>query len=313
MRGRHELDIHLDGWEMAGIGQGAVQGEEINLQQERPSHLPLGPGAVVLPPPGSEKSETGWRTWIKEMDPIWASLGRHVVSTGSRKRTLSESSCISNVSFTPRKRRISEDDIGVKVVPKEVRLIAPSKKYQVNPKALRNSRPSSTSSFKQLQHKQILDTENGLDLGELLQLEYPTLEGNRSEENPTTFENESRACKSKNHGRGWCKFGDNCVVRRKSTAAPKDRPRDQDEEEQAKLIIEEVKCEVKVERECAEERISMLGVTFEKEQSRPGKCNMAGKSQFSRHSTGSSVTEVTGTARGNNDTEQVSCLIMLVI
>ena len=110
MRGRHELDIHLDGWEMAIVGQGAVQGEEINLQQERPSHLPLGPGAVVLPPPGSGKPETGWRTWNKEMDPIWASLGRHVVSTGSRKRTLSESSCISNVSFTPRKRRLSEDD-----------------------------------------------------------------------------------------------------------------------------------------------------------------------------------------------------------
>ena len=312
MRGRHELDIHLDGWEMAGIGQGAVQGEEINLQQERPSHLPLGPGAVVLPPPGSGKSETGWRTWNKEMDPIWASLGRHVVSTGSRKRTLSESSCISNVSFTPRKRRLSEDDVGAKVVPKEVRLIAPSKKYQVNPKALRNSRPSSTSSFKQLQHKQMIDTENGLDLGELLQLEYRTLERNRSEENPTTFENESRACKSKNHGRGWCKFGDNCVVRRKSTAAPKYLPRDQDEE-QAKLIMEEVKYEVKVERECAEERISMLGVTFEKEQSRPGKCNMAGKSQFSRHSTGSSVIQVTGTSRGNNDIEQVSCLMMLVI
>ena len=104
-----------------------------------------------------------------------------------------------------------------------------------------------------------------------------------------------------------------CPVGILSYHPPKDRPRDQDEEEQAKLIIEEVKCEVKVERECAEERISMLGVTFEKEQSRPGKCNMAGKSQFSRHSTGSSVTEVTGTARGNNDIEQVSCLMMLVI
>jgi len=94
-------------------------------------------------------------------------------------------------------------------------------------------------------------------------------------------------------------------VRRKSTGASKNLSRDQDEEEQAKLTIEEVKCEVKVERECTEERTSMLGVTFEKEQSRPGKYNMADKSQFPRQSTESSVIEVTGTARGTNDIEQV--------
>ena len=48
-------------------------------------------------------------------------------------------------------------------------------------------------------------------LGKLLELEYSSSdeilsEGNRNKE--------SRACRSKRHGRGWCKFGDSCVVRR---------------------------------------------------------------------------------------------------
>ena len=41
MRGRHELDIHLDGREMAVVGQGAVQREEINLQSYLCSHITI--------------------------------------------------------------------------------------------------------------------------------------------------------------------------------------------------------------------------------------------------------------------------------
>ena len=211
-RGLHELDLPLSPLDMVYVGQGAVLGGESETS-DRPTDLPLAPGAAVVLPPGSGNTESSWRSswtdWEKISDwaPWGLSAGQGVGSGNpgaGRKRTLSESSCISNVSFTPRKRRLSEADTVCKKVMEQAKLITPVRKYQVNPKVL-----GARSNARHLS-KQTVDTDDGLDLGNLLELEYSSeetlSEGNRNKE--------SRGCRSKRHGRGWCKFGDNCVVRR---------------------------------------------------------------------------------------------------
>ena len=209
-RGLHELDLPLSSSDMAYVGQGAVKGGESETV-ERPTDLPLAPGAAVVPPPGSGSSESDWRsTWTnwEVVRASWAPWGMSgnqgdLGNPGiGRKRTLSESSCISNVSITPRKRRLSETVC--ENVTEQLKLTTPVRKYQVNPKALQSAR----SNARQL-GKQMVDTENGLDLGRLLELKYSS-----SDE---TLSKESRGCRSIRHGRGWCKFGDNCVVRREGS------------------------------------------------------------------------------------------------
>ena len=211
-RGLHELDLPLSPSDMVYVGQGAVLGGESETA-ERPTDLPLAPGAAVVLPPGSGNTESSWHSSWKDWEMIsnWApwgmSAGQGVGSANlgaGRKRTLSESSCIPNVSFTPRKRRLSEADTVCKEVTEQSKLITPVRKYQVNPKVL-----GARSNARHL-NKQTVDTDDGLDLGNLLELEYSSeetlSEGNKNKE--------SRGCRSKRHGRGWCKFGDNCVVRR---------------------------------------------------------------------------------------------------
>ena len=210
-RGLHELDLPLSPSEMVYVGQGAVLGGESETV-ERPTDLPLAPGAAVVLPPGSGNTESSWRSSWTDWEKIsnWApwgmSAGQGVLGNpgAGRKRTLSESSCISNVSFTPRKRRLSEADTVCKKGTEQAKLITPVRKYQVNPKVL-----GARSNARHLS-KRTVDTDDGLDLGNLLELEYSSeetlSEGNRNKE--------SRGCRSKRHGRGWCKFGDNCVVRR---------------------------------------------------------------------------------------------------
>ena len=205
-RGLHELDLLPD---MANVGSGAVQEGESEAEG-RPVDLPLAPGAAVVPPPGcggTSNSESGWRSWTKFMhysltarsDSVWQG-----VPGPGRKRTLSDSSYVSNVSTTPRKRRRSEADNVCEKVPEQIKLTHPIRHYEVNPKALRNAR-FNTRNIR-------VDTDKGLDLGELLELDY--LDETLSERNRSIVE--SRACRSKRHGRGWCKFGDNCVVRREA-------------------------------------------------------------------------------------------------
>ena len=145
-RGLHELDLPITSSDLVCVGQGAVQGGEEDETVERPTDLPLAAGAAVVPPPGSGNTSEGcWRSW-SNWDSNWTPWGM-LGSQGAlcnpgvgRKRTLSESSCISNVSVTPRKRRLSEADTVCKNVTEQARLTTPVRKYRVNPKALQSAR-----------------------------------------------------------------------------------------------------------------------------------------------------------------------------
>ena len=248
-RGLAELDLPITSSDLASVGQGAVQGGEEDEAVERPTDLPLAPGAAVVPPPGSASPERDWRSWgnLPIWDSNWSSQGPLFNSGVGRKRTLSESSCISSVSITPRKRRLSETDTACKK--EQPKLTTPVRKYQVNPKALQSGR----SNARQL-GKQTVDTENGLDLGKLLELEYSSSdeilsEGNRNKE--------SRACRSKRHGRGWCKFGDSCVVRREGALSENVA---QEEQGQGETTEKKYRTETETETQNKRKKECWLGV-----------------------------------------------------
>ena len=251
-RGLHELDLPITSSDLAYVGQGAVQGGEEDETVERPTDLPLAAGAAVVLPPGSGNTEGGWRSWTN-WDSDWAPwgmLGSQEVLGNSgigRKRTLSESSCISTVSITPRKRRLSEAGTVCKNVTEQAKLTTPVRKYKVNPKALQSAR----SNARHL-GKQTVDTDDGLDLGKLLELEY-------SSSDETLSEGNKKACSSFRHGRGWCKFGDNCVVRREGALTENQtHQEDQGEGEKTKRIKTEE--EVETQHKKKEARLGVKSI-----------------------------------------------------
>jgi len=301
-RGLHELDLPLSPSDMVYVGQGAVLGGESETVQ-RPTDLPLAPGAAVVLPPGSGNTESSWHSSWKDWEMIsnWApwgmSAGQGVGSANlgaGRKRTLSESSCISNVSFTPRKRRLSEADTVCKEVTEQSKLITPVRKYQVNPKVL-----GARSNARHL-NKQTVDTDDGLDLGNLLELEYSSeetlSEGNRNKE--------SRGCRSKRHGRGWCKFGDNCVVRREGALT--ENQGHQQDHGQSESIEKKDRTKLEIENQNEEEEAGLKVKSFANvDQLCRSKFHGIGKCKCRRRVSGTEVIVGTVGPAVEEDIEQV--------